>query len=239
MALSLDHVVIYVNDLNAAMDDYREAGFTVNYGGQHADGITENGLIVFADGTYLELIALVEGKHYAEANFKALIKEHGVGYTGYALQSDNIEADLGAIRERGVAVSEIRDGGRARPDGVQLQWKSARIDDGMSPFVIQDISERHLRVPQDEAAINHTNGATGIHELLIQVQSFSEATDFYGKIMGAPLVMKGVARFQAGASSIVVTAMPDAESIPHMLSLYTDYEDPVHLDLHGAKLVLI
>ena len=44
MALSIDHVVIHVQNLQTAIKNYQDAGFTVNYGGQHGDGITENGL---------------------------------------------------------------------------------------------------------------------------------------------------------------------------------------------------
>ncbi len=47
----LDHIIVSVGDLDAAMQDYRALGFTVIYGGRHASGSTHNGLIVFQDGT--------------------------------------------------------------------------------------------------------------------------------------------------------------------------------------------
>src|SRR2546428_13775555 len=57
MLRQLDHVVMVARDLASAMDDYRRRGFTVTPGGEHADGLTRNALIPFADGSYLELVA--------------------------------------------------------------------------------------------------------------------------------------------------------------------------------------
>ena len=54
MALqAIDHLVIMVRDLGAAIRDYSELGFTVVPGGSHPTG-THNALIAFADGSYLE-----------------------------------------------------------------------------------------------------------------------------------------------------------------------------------------
>src|SRR5439155_691104 len=60
MLRQLDHVAMVVRDLDSATDDYRRRGFTVTPGGEHADGLTHNALIPFADGSYLELVAFHE-----------------------------------------------------------------------------------------------------------------------------------------------------------------------------------
>ena len=60
MSLTLDHVVIRVNDLERVIADYTALGFTVQRGGTHADGVTHNALVGFADGSYLELIAFLQ-----------------------------------------------------------------------------------------------------------------------------------------------------------------------------------
>src|SRR5262249_39708681 len=56
----LDHVVIAVSDLDQAIADYRRLGFTVNPGGVHHGGASHNALVVFADGSYFELIAYMK-----------------------------------------------------------------------------------------------------------------------------------------------------------------------------------
>lgn len=239
MTLTIDHIVIYVHDLQQAIENYRNAGFTVNYGGQHADGITENGLIVFSDGSYLELIALVDGKSYADAGFKQLLKETGEGFTGYAFQSDDLEADLAHMTEQGVTVGEIREGQRARPDGEILKWKMAQIDNAMSPFVIQDITDRELRVPLTTENITHDNGARGIHELLIKVPNLEEAIDHYGRIIGTPLIIFGSARFEAGTSAIVITQGYDNNIAPALLTLKTDETESTRHALNNAEFLFV
>ena len=59
MIISIDHVVILVSDLEAAIADYTALGFTVMPGGTHTGGATHNALVVFEDDTYLELIAFL------------------------------------------------------------------------------------------------------------------------------------------------------------------------------------
>ena len=239
MTFTIDHIIIYVEDLQAAIETYRQAGFTTNYGGQHADGFTENGLIVFADGSYLELIALVEGKSYADSGFKPLLKESGEGYTGFALQSDDIETDLLDIANRGIAVSEIRDGSRARPDGEILQWKMAQIDNAMNPFVIQDVTERDLRVPLNTENTTHANGVSGIHEVLIHAPDFEQALAYFGKIMRTAMTFPGAARFEIGSSAVVLTQEEGATIAPAQLALFSDATEPTPLELTGAKFLLI
>lgn len=239
MTLSIDHIVIHVQDLQGAIDNYRQAGFTVNYGGQHADGITENGLIIFADGTYIELIALVAGRTYDEAGFKGLLNPSGEGYTGYALKSDSLEADIEAMRGRGVHVGNIREGSRARPDGERLQWKMAMINDAMQPFVIQDMTDRNLRVPLTAEHTTHPNTATGIHELLIRARNIDETANFFGNTLGTPLTFYGSARFELGTTAIVISGSADGSLIPVQLALYSDETEPKQMTLNGADILLI
>ncbi|CAD6915666.1 unnamed protein product [Tilletia controversa] len=57
---AIDHLIHRcqsVADLRVAVKTFSALGFTVLEGGQHADGLTRNALIVFADGTYLEFVA--------------------------------------------------------------------------------------------------------------------------------------------------------------------------------------
>ena len=56
----LDHVILllpYQDLLNPP--SWLTSNFIVSPGGLHADGKTENRLVLFEDGTYLELIAFI------------------------------------------------------------------------------------------------------------------------------------------------------------------------------------
>jgi Glyoxalase-like domain len=194
MTLQFDHAVIAVNDLQQAMADYRELGFNPFYGGEHVGGKTHNALIVFQDGTYLELLAptspalLYSLDPDDHANFLFLFAG-GEGLVAYALRSDDLEADVTAMQARKVAVTLRLPTGRARPDGQQLQWQSAILDNGsMNPFFIQDITPRSLRVPDDPAATTQPNGAIGVAIIEITFgleDSFKMHRKSYAAILGA------------------------------------------------------
>ncbi len=160
----LDHVIIGVPDLDAAMADYRALGFAVNYGGRHASGATHNALICFSDGTYLELLAPTGEAAQPGTNVSPMMNM-GEGLVGYALLSLDFATDIEALRAKGVNVSAVNDGGRTRSDGVELRWRGALIDGGGSPFLIEDVTARNLRVLDDAATVTHANGVTGIAQL--------------------------------------------------------------------------
>src|SRR5262249_43811425 len=160
------HAIIAVHDLDAARADYEALGFTTFYGGQHTGGLTHNALIVFADGTYLELLAptdpalLNSPQALSEKYFLRLLVK-GEGLAGVALHSDDLDADVSAMRQRGLDVSDPVPNGRLRADGQRLAWRSAMFVDGsMSPFFITDDTPRVLRVPDDPKKITHANGVT-------------------------------------------------------------------------------
>ncbi len=187
MTLSLDHVVICVADLETAMADYYDLGFTVIYGGRHASGTTHNALICFADGTYLELMALTgEPEPLPDtADYSHLLMD-GEGIIAYAFVSTDLEAEVAGLRLRGIDVDEVSEGGRWREDGVELRWRTAQIGSGMQPFLIEDLTPRYLRVPDDVAVTTHANGANGIGSLIVSLHPFTlERVAWFARLFGA------------------------------------------------------
>jgi hypothetical protein len=239
----LDHLVISVSDLRLAMQDFVNAGFRLQYGGKHADGITENALIFFDDGRYLELIALVEGKERRESSFKQLLRETGEGFTGFALYSDDMVNELNAIEARGLYVSPIQPGGRARPDGVELKWRIALLDKGMSPFVIEDESPREWRVPASGENVRHENEALGILNLNIHCSNYDASLARYAAITGqAAEETASFARFSIGGTEILLFRdpqySPEIQEEIISIGLLKAGSIPQRLSLHGAVLIL-
>jgi hypothetical protein len=154
MPQSIDHVVIAVRDLAQATSDYEGLGFTVTPGGYHTGGATHNALISFADGAYIELIAFTEPDRPQSHKWWAKFAL-GEGTVDFALLSPDLAAEAEALRKVGIAVDGPVDGGRERPDGQRIAWKSLTIesDDGPLPFVIEDITARELRVPPERLHI--------------------------------------------------------------------------------------
>ncbi|MBL8153952.1 MAG: VOC family protein [Anaerolineae bacterium] len=203
MTLTIDHVVIAVRDLERAVTDYRTAGFIVIPGGQHADGLTHNALIVFQDGTYLELLAPTPQAQITASRsgqgFLPLLRQ-GEGLATFALQSDDLAADRAALLERGMMAGITPVAGRVRPDGVELRWQTAWLTDGWQPFFIQDITTRSLRVPDEAEVCAHPNTALGTARLKLAVRNLAAAMEKYGQISGQEAI--DGTRFEVGGIEI-------------------------------------
>jgi catechol 2,3-dioxygenase-like lactoylglutathione lyase family enzyme len=183
MALTLDHVVLAVDELDAASATMRAEGFTVIPGGVHAGGVTHNALIIFEDGTYIELIALVDKNASSDEGFGPQLAK-GEGWVGYGLLSDNLKKDVQAIKARGVTIDDVSAGGRVLPTGDEIKWQSVGIPGTFSPFFIQDETPRHLRVPETKPNVTHRNGVTGVIGMVLVVASLEEAVTRYRNLLG-------------------------------------------------------
>lgn len=183
LALPLDHVVIAVNDLGATIADYQALGFNVLRGGDHPGRPTHNALVVFADGSYFELIAWREPAP-ADRWWQQL-QQHGEGIVDFALLPPGTATTVAAAQARGLALSGPHDGGRVRPDGEQLRWQTARPPSHDLPFLCGDLTPRALRVPEGDARV-HPNGAIGVASLSIAVHDLPASLGRYRALLGEP-----------------------------------------------------
>jgi hypothetical protein len=185
MLRQLDHVVFVARDLQAAIDDHRRRGFTVTPGGEHADHVTHNAVIPFADGTYLELVGFHDLSRSVTHRWWKIAADGG-GLADFALLSDDIDADAAALAD--LVKTPPKNGGRIRPDGVEVKWRTASLKAPL-PFLIEDITARDLRVPGGAAA-EHANGATGIASVAIGAMDIGDAEWRYAALRerGAPKV---------------------------------------------------
>ena len=166
MALqAIDHLVIMVPDLDAAVREYSELGFAVVLGGSHPTG-THNALIAFADGAYIELIAF--GRDNPQHRWWGIARKGG-GLIDFCMRTDDLGADKEAFRKAGVEM-QIAPGERVRPDGYKLRWTLAQPVppyDFIAPFLIEDQTPREERVPREH---RHRNGVTGVATITIAVE---------------------------------------------------------------------
>ena len=210
MPLTLDHLVILVPDLDAAITDYRSLGFTVEPGGTHADGATHNALVVFADGAYLELIAFLlphPGHRWGSQAARGYC-----GFVDFALLPPSVGAVVAEAAARGLAYQGPLDGGRLRPDGERLAWQIGTPPAPELPFLCGDITPRALRVPEG-ALRQHANGVTGVACITVAVADLDASLAGYAALLGQPgerLPLTGLglqlARLQLGAASLLLVA---------------------------------
>ena len=170
MLTGIDHLVIVVHDLDQAAKDYEQLGFTVVPGGKHPAVGSHNALISFADSSYLEIIAF-----YREALdhrwWNSL--QQGERLVDYCMQTDDLVGDTKRLRDAGVAIKDPVPLSRTRPDGYELKWLlslSTGSHRGVAPILIQDVTPRQERIPQN---FNHKNGAAGIATVTIAAGEIS------------------------------------------------------------------
>jgi catechol 2,3-dioxygenase-like lactoylglutathione lyase family enzyme len=187
MITGIDHLVILVTDLDAAMDDYARLGFTVARGGAHPSG-THNALIALADGAYLELIAFEHPDQPSDHPWQDAIAL-GEGLIAFALEASDLTADAVAIRARGLRVDEPADGSRLRPDGVTVAWRNTGVGAGQRgrqrPFLIEDVTPRSLRVATGRLA-QHANGAVSVVDVTLAVADVRQAATDLAAILDRP-----------------------------------------------------
>jgi catechol 2,3-dioxygenase-like lactoylglutathione lyase family enzyme len=201
MIRQIDHLVIYVRDLEQAIRDYGALGFSVFAGGDHPGGATHNALVVFADGAYLELIAFKQAAPEHPWWHKA--QRSGEGLLDYALLPSAIEQDVMQARRRGLRIEGPNQGGRTRPDGVEIVWQTARSTPDL-PFLCGDHTPRALRVPEGDVR-QHPNGALGVANVAIAVADLEASVARYRKLLGDELAVNMTDHVEAGVRMAVFT----------------------------------
>jgi len=191
----IDHVMICVPDLDSGIDAYTRMGFDIHPGGVHPGRGTHNA-IAFHQEDYLELLGLRDRDEYVAATAASggagggLIEflARGGGFRYVAVQSDDLDADVAAMRRRGVDVSDPAHGARRTPDGQELQWRSARLGPGtpLPVFFIQHLTPLAERRKAARAGA-HPNGVLRTDRVYVAVPDVAEAAALYSKVLGLPV----------------------------------------------------
>ena len=164
---------------------------------------SRNKLIIFADGTYLELFCWIDTprEFHAWANKPPGLIDFALTSlppsTAQSLHND-VRSRLAADQsnnELDISYTSPEAGGRSRMDGVEVKWQSSRPVSSKSanrtdyPFFCHDVTPRHVRVPfKDEQKTSHPCGAIGIStvEVLVPRPAIEEFAKQYGLILGVP-----------------------------------------------------
>jgi catechol 2,3-dioxygenase-like lactoylglutathione lyase family enzyme len=222
MLRGIDHLVIVVPDLAAAIKTYRDLGFTVVAGGRHPGVGTDNALIAFRDSSYLELVGFHEPR--PDHRWWAPLQKGG-GLVDFCLQTDDLAADVEVLRLAGVDMGEVERRHRRRPDGVEVRWVCALARGahrGVAPFVIAEETGRDERVPHQRA---HANGVTGIGRVSVAVQDLAAVRGWYQKALGVagqdmacPELGAAGARFTIGPHTFEFLAATGAGAVRDWLA---------------------
>jgi catechol 2,3-dioxygenase-like lactoylglutathione lyase family enzyme len=188
--LKIDHVTVAGRDLKKMTADLQAAGIPMVYGGPHANGVTEMSLCSFPDGSYLEAIAPIPSADPAriDRNEWGPFLTRDAAACAWAARSVDLAADRRRLAAAGVATSAVEKGGRARPDGVRVEWETLTIGEATRgsffPFLIRDVTPRERRAfPQGKPV---TTDYRGVAWVVIAVRDLDRAAEQYRKAFGFP-----------------------------------------------------
>lgn len=199
-APQIDHLILLVSTTDFLNPPaWLKDNFTIIQGGVHSRGTSRNKLIVFKDGTYIELFNWLDdpygdGRPNDHADFPGWAQKPQGSFIDFALtgEGDSVAqqtyksvssalSQLDTSSDLSVVYDEPQSGGRKRTDGTTLQWQTTKPHhrDKASgqhnvrldlPFFCHDVTPRDLRVPcTDDTITTHPCGATGIAEITVQV----------------------------------------------------------------------
>lgn len=219
MFTRIDHVMICVPDLQQAIARYRQLGFNMHEGGAHPGKGTHNA-IAMNDEDYLELLAVRDINEYGASrgpgSWNTGLTDFiaaGGGIRYIAIQSDDLAADVAAMRARGVDVSDAMPGARRTPSGLELKWQSATLGaaNALPIFFIQHgtpMEQRRKQVPAGE----HPNRVYTLERTYIVCNDLAATAALYAKVLGLPqpkvvkgtVIMSDMAVFQLGEHGLGV-----------------------------------
>ncbi len=202
MSTKFDHVVHVVHDLPQATIDFQDQGFTVTPGGVHFKGVSENNLIFFQDGSFIELLTMrksLSAKVLRMLHGSKLFKKwqyspkYGVAYrfynraieqpegvTDFCLLVDDPSSAYSRIQKEGIFLTDMLHAGRKKPDGSKVSWKMFAPYIADLPFLRSDYT------PKGElpgTATQHANGILGVSAIHQLALDFKDSLSKYTSLL--------------------------------------------------------
>lgn len=174
----VDHVPFAVDDLESGIDLFESAGLPMQRGGSHAEVGTENALVPFPDGSYLEAIASTHDQpDLWEEYFQGA--QPLAGPCGWIVETGSVHSECQRLIEHGVEVHGPTSGRRERPDGTTAEWDMAFLgsdEDNLLPVLLADRTPRGRRVPESSLYGSPLSGidrvVLGVNDLAATVELF-------------------------------------------------------------------
>jgi catechol 2,3-dioxygenase-like lactoylglutathione lyase family enzyme len=204
----IDHVVIAVNDLDAAAATYTRLGFTLTPRGFHSFG-SQNHCAMFA-ADYLELLAVPAPREETRA-WSDFLRD-GEGVASIALKTDDAAAGGKELSDDGIEVPAAVELSRpvATPQGEkQASFRLARLPTEYTPGVTSFLTEHLTRdVVWQPDMLRHRNGVRGLRKIVLETDDPQAAALLWSRVFAtAPSqVPQGWAVHTGGVPLVVASA---------------------------------
>lgn len=180
----LDHLVLPTASLETARQRLTALGFTVAPVGVHPFG-TENACVFFADGTYLEPLAVADdreareqarlGNAFVARDAAYRYRQGEEGFSALAFATKDARSDHEDFRGEGVSGGDILDFSRPFTDASgntsTASFRLAFAADLRAPDIFFFTCQRIGAPKVDRAALqSHRNGVTGIASVVLSAR---------------------------------------------------------------------
>lgn len=192
MLQCIDHIVVAVEDLDAASRQYVDLlGRSPSWNGTHPGFGTRN-VLFRLDNTYIELLSPVDDGPIASI-LRAHLAVAGDGLFAVALGTDDIEGEVESLRKHGFSIAGPTDGlAHDEPSGAFRRYRNAFISPedtrGIRLFVIEHLSDKEELPPAlpiaDEASV-----VSAVDHVVVMTRDAEHARTLYGSKLGLRLAL--------------------------------------------------
>jgi hypothetical protein len=248
----IDHLVLCVRSLDAALAAYARLGFTLTPTAHHPWG-TANRLVQL-NGNFLELLTVAEpekikpvaaGEFTFGAYNKAFLGKRE-GFSGLVFASDDARRDQKDFAGSGLQTYPTFDFSRQAklPSGqeVTVGFSLSFVTDPRMPevvfFVSQQHAPQHFWKPEYQ---RHANGALAVSEAVMLADDPAALTDLFAKLQGKDAVVASPGQIAVKTARGQVTvldrrraasrfgeALPKGPQSPHFIAYRIAVSDVVH-----------
>lgn len=225
----IDHCVLPTADLAVARQRLAVLGFTVAPNGLHPFG-TENCCVYFADGTFLEPLAVADPVKAGIASMRGNVftardaayryRLGDEGFSALVLGAENAAADHREFARAGVSAGRILTFSRPFVDAAgrsdTASFKLAFAADLRAPDVFFFTCERVNAPDVDRSALHqHKNGARRIKAIVLEAPVPADFAVFLQHVVGAgPEETHDGLRFAAANGDVIVRRSARPRGLP-------------------------
>lgn len=191
MILGYDHAIYLAaapDGLDAAAQHFAGMGFAITErddAGKETATTTQK-LICFADGSYIEILAIRDAEARRRHRFSYLLSK-GDGWADTSVFTDDLAAVQAGLQAAALPFTgphrherRLRSG---EPWSVKLVLAGIGAGNPALPFVIEDVQGRALRIPSLNTT--HANGVTGTAGVTVSVRDLDTAARGFDALFGA------------------------------------------------------
>ena len=188
MFTHLDHLIVAVDDLEAAAKNYQTLfGMTPVWSGEHKELGTSNALFAFKN-TYFELLSAT-GKGLGADLVKHYLNQSGEGLIGIVFATDDIKKAKSSLEEQGFNMPDISSGeGTNSSDQQVRRWKNLflppELSRGLFSFIIEH-TEGALPSPMSYAP----SSPHSLDHVVINTNDADSFIDIYKDAFGIRLAL--------------------------------------------------